>query len=145
MRWEARRAEARALPTTYPVDATALPPDGDFPPLGSWTATVTFPALTADADVWVLLSTTNCGTTFACTPSRSKRAAVRAGATSVDVVVEQLHAGSYVANVVLDRDRDMETALRPTSGDGAARPDTAVVVSGAGATATTLPIVFAVP
>lgn len=142
MRWAAERAEPRGLPAPYPRRDTA---GGDFPPMATLTATVTFPALAADADVWLLLTSTPCGIAFDCTPSRSKRLAVAAGATSATVVIEQLHAGSWSANAILDRDRDMAQTFAPTSGDGAAALDTGVVIGGTADATVRLPIVFTVP
>ena len=113
--------------------------------MASLTATVSFAALAADAEVWLLLTSGPCGLSFDCTPSRSKRVAVAAAATSVDVLIEQLHAGIYSANVILDRDRNMALTLTPTSGDGAAQLDADVVIVGTDAAAATLPIVFTVP
>ena len=143
MRWEATRADTRTLPTPYPrADSTRTT---DFPPLATLTTTVTFPAVAADADLWLLLSSTPCGLQFSCTPSRTKRVSVRAGASSADVVVTQLHHGRYSANVILDRDRNMATTLTPTSGDGAAALDSEVVVAGIDDVAIRLPIVFTIP
>ncbi len=67
--WAAHRAEERPLPDGYPEDGTPVAP-GDFPPLSSLDVDVGFSALDADADVWVFLSTTPCGTTFSCTAAR---------------------------------------------------------------------------
>lgn len=139
--WEATREETRALPEGF---APTARPAGDFPPLPTLTVDVTFPALAAEADVWVLLSTTACGTTFSCTTSRSIAARASAGATSATLVLDQLHPGDYFATALLDRDRDLASTLRPDSGDGVSAIDDEVAVEPSGSTAT-LPIVFSLP
>jgi hypothetical protein len=140
MRWEARREEARAVPIVDDRNEHA----GDFPSMATLTSTIAFPAVAADADVWLLLTTTPCGLSFACTPSRSKRVSVVAGASRAVVVLEQLHAGDYAANAILDRDRNLADALVPTPGDGAARLDAQIIV-GSTDVSETMPIVFTVP
>lgn len=145
MRWEADRQETRTLPADFLVGAEPQPDGADFPPMATLTATVSFPALAAAADVWLLLTATPCGFSFTCTPARSKRVPVAAGATSINVVIEQLHAGDYSTNAILDRDRDMAETLAPTSGDGVAQLDGDVTVTGIAAATATLPIVFTVP
>jgi len=77
------------------------------------------------------LSTTPCGPTFACTAARQKKVAVDVGATSATVVIDQLHPGDYVINVLLDRDRNLAETLFPATGDGVAAPDGTVSVVGA--------------
>ena len=139
--WAATREEARALPSPYPANDSATGSgDGDFPPMPSLDATVTFPATGADADVWLMLSTTACGFTFACTPVRTLRADAPLGATSATLRLEQLHAGPYFAIAVLDRDRNLASTLGPTSGDGISMIDREIEVAAEGATAASFAI-----
>ena len=58
--------------------------------------------LASASDVWLALSHTACGVTFACTPSRTLATRAQVGATSVTLHLDQLHAGAYFANAVVD-------------------------------------------
>ena len=81
--------------------------------------------LAADADVWVVLSNTACGINPIenCVPSRYMRAVAEAGSTSVTMTFEQIHDGTYSANAVLDRNRNMTAGiLLPDTGDAIAWP-----------------------
>jgi hypothetical protein len=86
------------------------------------------PPLTQDAFVWFVLSTTPCGLTLQCNPSRSIRVPVKTGATSASIEVQQLHVGKYLMNAILDRNNNAATTFFPDSGDGVAQPDTNVDV-----------------
>ena len=143
LEWRARRVEARALPDDFaPV---AGPHDGPFPPLPSLAVEVTWGAALAEpAPVWLLVSTVPCGLGGACTPVRLMRAVAPAGARAVMLRIEQVHAGPYVLNAVLDRDGNFEQTLFPDSGDGIAGLDRAVEV-GEGEAAFMLPVVFDLP
>ena len=134
--WDASQDEDRALPADF--SPTTSSSDLPLPTLSTLTTTVRFPATDAEADVWVFLSTTPCGTTFSCTVARQKKIRVDAGATEAVVVIDQLHAGDYLVNALLDRNSNLETALRPDRGDGVASPDAAAAVDGADATAVTI-------
>lgn len=142
--WRARRREARALPDDFaPV---AGPYDGPFPTMPSLRVEVTWAAALAEAaPVWLLVSTTACGLSVACTPVRIMQAEAPAGARSVALAIEQIHPGPYVLNAVLDRDGDFAQMLFPTSGDGLAGLDRMIEVSEAGESAFTLPVVFDLP
>ncbi|HEY4221683.1 MAG TPA: hypothetical protein VGO62_10075 [Myxococcota bacterium] len=141
--WTATRAETRDLPSTYPSTLTPIEPSSDFPPLATLALTVSYPALAADADVWVFLSTSSCGQTFACTISRQIRSDAASGGTTTVASFDQLHPGSYDVNVLLDRDRNFITTLRPGSGDGVAIPDQPIDVDGAATGSSS--IVFTIP
>ena len=143
MTWIGEHAEDRELPSPFPADDTVPEPSANFPQMSSLRVTVTFPALAADADVWVLLSTTPCGTTFQCTPARQKRVSANAGATSASLDVEQLHASDYFLNVILDRDRNLFSTLGPSSGDGVGALDRTADVDGTDSVTTS--IVFNLP
>jgi hypothetical protein len=117
--WSARRVETRTLPTPYPTTLTSRG-DGSapWPTMGALSVTVRWPApLTADADVWALLTTTACFPTFQCNASRSVKARVTAGATSTVVRIPTVHAGSYKVTTVVDRDVNFLATGAPSRGD----------------------------
>jgi hypothetical protein len=144
--WSAQRVEARDAPAPFP-SADALPSDAPFPPMPSLRVTVTWsPALTADAPVWVVLSTTPCGFTGrGCEASRSISARAVAGSTSAEVVLHQVHPGAYKLNAVLDRDDNIQSQVFPSSGDGVALPDQAVTVGPSGESTAQSAIAVTVP
>jgi hypothetical protein len=123
--WDAGKDEDRALGE---FTASVVAADQPLPVLSALSVAVSFPAVDDDADVWVFLSTSTCGTSFTCAVARQKKAAVAAGADHAVVVVDQLHPGDYFLNVLLDRDQDLEETLAPSRGDGVAAPDGAVSV-----------------
>ncbi len=123
--WVANRREPRALGGAFP---TPPPEDTDapFPPMpqlevqAQWSEPLAQPA-----DVWLILSDTECGLNpiANCVPSRFMLAEAPAGSSSVTLVVEQIHAGSYRANAVLDRNRNLTAgALLPDIGDAISLP-----------------------
>ncbi|MDP1919935.1 MAG: hypothetical protein Q8L14_27055 [Myxococcales bacterium] len=117
--WSARRAEPRTLPMPYPATLTSRG-DGSapWPTMGALSLTVRWPApLTADADVWALLTTTPCFPTFQCNASRSVKVRVAAGATSAVVRIPTVHAGTYKVTTVVDRDVNFFTTRAPSRGD----------------------------
>lgn len=136
--WVASRLEARPLEGAFP-EPPAQPGDAAFPPMPellvqtSWSEPLTEPA-----DVWVVLTSTECGVNplANCVPSRYMRATAEAGTTSVTVGFEQIHDGSYRANAVLDRNRNMAAGvLLPDMGDAVSFPldvPTDVPTSGVG-------------
>jgi hypothetical protein len=144
--WSAQRVEARDAPAPFP-SADALPADAPFPPMPSLRVTVTWsPALTADAPVWVVLSTTPCGFTGrGCEASRSISARALAGSTSAEVVLHQVHPGAYKLNAVLDRDDNIQSQVFPSSGDSVALPDQAVTVGPSGESTAQSAIAVTVP
>lgn len=117
--WSARRAEPRTLPMPYPA-TLASRGDGSapWPTMGTLSLTVRWPApLTADADVWALLTTTACFPSFQCNASRSVKVRVAAGATSAVVRIPTVHAGAYKVTSVVDRDVNFFTTRAPSRGD----------------------------
>jgi hypothetical protein len=127
--WPATRVELREQGGPFPVDDTPQPGDAPFPPMPDLTVTLAWDEPVADAtDAWVILSTTECFPTADCQASRSIRTSVEAGATSAEVVMEQIHAGTYQANAVLDRNGNFAGTLFPDNGDLASFPDQDVTV-----------------
>lgn len=136
--WIASRLEARPLEGAFP-EPPAQPGDAEFPPMpelavqASWNVPLEEPA-----DVWVVLTSTECGVNplANCVPSRYMRATAEAGTTSVTVGFEQIHDGSYRANAALDRNRNMTAGvLLPDAGDSVSIPldvPTDVPTSGVG-------------
>ncbi len=123
--WSATRREPRALGGAFP-DPPTEPSDAPFPPMpaleieASWSD-----PLEAPADVWVVLSTTDCGVNPVanCVPSRYMKAEADAGATGVTLNIEQIHPGEYRANAVLDRNQNLSGGiLLPDAGDAVAIP-----------------------
>lgn len=145
LHWTPTRQESRATPTPFPAPGSVGLGDGPFPPLPSVVATVRWSgALTADADVWVVLSTNDCSFS-ACTVSRHHVAHARAGDTQASLTLDQVHAGAYKVQAFLDRDRNVGTTLAPDSGDGVAVPNQALTVAPTGSTTLMSTIVFDLP
>jgi len=123
--WSAVKRETRALGGAFPTPPT-LPGDADFPPMPTLEVQATWnEPLTEPADVWVILSTTACGINPVanCVPSRFMKAQAETGATSVVLTIEQIHAGGYSANAVLDRNRNIAAGiLLPDTGDAISWP-----------------------
>ncbi|MBL8924071.1 MAG: hypothetical protein JNJ54_34760 [Myxococcaceae bacterium] len=120
--WSAQRVEPRTLPAPYPATLTSKG-DGSapWPTMGTLSARVNWTqALAADADVWVLATTTACFPTFGCTASRSVKVRALAGATSATVQVPAFHAGTYKLTGVVDRDSNLAATRAPSSGDSVA-------------------------
>lgn len=142
LRWDARRAEERTLPTPFPSpDAPIGDGTEPFPPMPSLELRVTWTSpLASDADVWIILATSAC-ISSACTPSRWMRARARAGSTSATLVIDQIHAGAYLGTAILDRDGNVASTLRPGPGDAVSIPDTSITVSVSGASSSTLAII----
>ena len=145
--WTATREETRDMPNPFPSDLSSQGAGtADWPPLPELDVTVSWsPALTADADVWVVLSTTSCSNTgTGCNASRFMKAAAHAGDTSATLPMAQMHAGDYKANAVLDRNMDFEATLGPDHGDGVALPNRAVTVGATGTTTFAISIVTSI-
>jgi len=123
--WNAVRREARALEGDFPTPET-LPGDAPFPDMPELMVQASWDTpLEADADVWVVLSNTDCGIDPInnCVPSRYMRAVAGEGDTSVTMTLEQIHDGTYSVNAVLDRNRNMTAGiLLPDMGDGISWP-----------------------
>lgn len=134
--WEAKREEERALPEPFPVDTTPLASDAPFPDMPTLTIDVGWTEpLMDDGEVWVILSTTNCDAQLTCTVSRSLRKAVLMDATSATLTIEQIHAGDYKLNAILDRNGNFATTQYPDSGDGIGQLNKAITVEASGETA----------
>ncbi len=123
--WVANRLEPRTVGGDFPTPLPE-PTDAPFPPMpqleveAQWSVPLEEPA-----DVWLVLSDTACGLNpiANCVPSRTMLAEAPAGSTEVTLVVEQIHAGQYSANAVLDRNRNLSAGvLLPDAGDAVSLP-----------------------
>jgi hypothetical protein len=139
--WNATRKEIRELPAPFPADLHPLGgADTPFPQMSTLQAHVTWSTPLQDtAYVWILLSTTSCPD---CEVSRSISAVAHEGAIAAEVLADQLHGGSYLANVVLDRNRNMGAVLGPDAEDGVAIPNQSVVIADQGQTQLSVSIFF---
>ena len=117
--WEATRKEARSLPEPFPIDQTPLASDAEFPAMPTLKLDVGWAQpLTQDGEVWAIVTTGDCDLQLKCTHSRSLMGKVSAGATAATLTFDQIHAGPYKLNVILDRNGNMATTLYPDAGDG---------------------------
>jgi len=145
MYWNAQRRETRTVPAPFPA-SLASQGDGSapWPAMGSLRVNASWlGALAQPADVWLLLTTTACLPSFACSPSRSVSAAVASG-TTVTLTLPSVHAGSYKATVLVDLDRNFASVLRPSSGDRLA-VDLDVTVAASGEVTLAAPANLTVP
>lgn len=145
--WPARRVETRALPQPFPADFSSQGTgDAPFPPMPALTVDVIFNgALTADADVWVILSEKGC-MLDGCVQSRQLMTTAPSGSAHVELSFEQLHPGDYQAMALLDRNRTFTTTLHPSRGDGITWPlNQSVTATGTGTSRATLRIGINVP
>jgi len=139
--WPATRAELREIDGPFPEDDVAQPGDAPFPDIPNLEATLTWTTpLEAASDAWIILSTTNCGLGGGCTPSRFIRGRAEAGATSLVLELEQIHADSYKANAILDRNGNLAGTFLPDNGDTVSVPNTAVEVAATGTTEISVPL-----
>lgn len=139
--WEAQRLEERPL-TDGLILGDPLPGDAPFPDMPTLEVEVSWQdPLTEAADAWVILSTTDCGFTAACVPSRFQRITAEAGATSATLVLEQIHSGQYSANAMLDRNGNLAGTLFPDAGDSVAFPDQGILVEPSGVTSAEIRLV----
>ena len=124
----------RALPEPFPADQSSQGSgDAPFPTLPTLRTTVSWQdPLSEPADVWVFLSVYDCPLMGLCDFSRSLRGTAEAGATSIELVHDQIHAGAYQGNAVLDRDRNLESTLFPGNGDAVTLPNQAVEIAAVG-------------
>ena len=141
--WTGTRAETRALDGGFPYNAAPGAPDGPFPEMPSLTTTVTWAEPTTGTDtVWVMLMTEPCGITpVGCTPARFLRVTAPKGATSAMLTMDQIHAGTYYALAVVDRNGNLPSTLIPDSGDSVSIPDTMVVVDATGESTASIAVV----
>lgn len=144
--WTAQRLEARELPAPFPADlASQGPGDAPFPAMPSLRVEVGWgAALTAPADVWVILSQSGCGVS-ACVVSRSLRAEAAAGATRAELLLSQIHGGGYKALAIVDRNRNLAGSLRPDHGDGVTLPDQPIAVAAQGESRASLRVALDLP
>jgi hypothetical protein len=137
--WPATRAELREIDGPFPVDDVAQPGDAPFPDMPTLRATLNWTTpLEADSDAWIILSTTACGLGGGCTPSRFIRGRADAGATSLVLELDQIHADTYKANAMLDRNGNLAGTFLPDAGDTVSIPNTEVVVDPTGTTEVSL-------
>jgi len=141
--WTGTRAESRALKGDFPYSAEPGAPDGPFPEMPSLTTTVTWAEPTTGTDtVWVMLMTEPCGITpVGCTPARFLRVTAPKGATSAMLTMEQIHADTYYALAVVDRNGNLPSTLIPDAGDSVSIPDTMVVVDDTGESTASIAVV----
>jgi hypothetical protein len=133
--WQATRKETRTLPDPFPVDLTPEASDAPFPPMPTLVIDVTWTEpLMEDGEVWVILSTTNCDTQLSCTVSRSLRKTTLMDDTAATLTIDQIHAGDYKLNAVLDRNGNFATTQFPDSGDGIGLLNKAIKVADEGET-----------
>jgi hypothetical protein len=131
--WPATRAELREIDGPFPVDDTAQPGDAPFPEMPTLVVTLTWTTPLAEAsDAWVILSTTACNLGGGCTPSRFIRGRADAGATSLVLTLEQIHADDYKANAILDRNGNLAGTFLPDAGDTVSIPNADVTVDPTG-------------
>jgi hypothetical protein len=142
MHWEGVRREERPLDGEFPYDATPGAADDPFPPMPTLRLTLTWTTPTTEAvDAWVVLSTTECALApGSCQPSRFFRAVTQVGATSAELVLDQIHAGDYQANAFLDNNGNLAGTLFPDSGDLISLPNTDVEVAPAGESTASIPL-----
>lgn len=132
--WDAERKERRELPAPFPMDEAPQPGDAPFPDMPRLRFDVSWDgALASDADVWVILTQSDCNFlnpgALGCTVSRSLLKAAPAGSTSAQLLFDQIHSGTYKATAILDRNRTLKTRLFPDSGDSVSLPNQPVTVS----------------
>lgn len=123
--WVANRLETRTSGGDFPTPLPE-PSDAPFPPMPQLEVRAQWSVPLDDAaDVWLVLTDTQCGLNpiANCVPSRYMLAEAPAGSTNVTLVVEQIHAGQYSANAVLDRNRNLTAGvLLPDAGDAVSLP-----------------------
>lgn len=128
--WDAKRVEPRTLPDPFPIDDA---PVGDgsnpFPEMPTLKVDVKWLApLEVDGEVWVILSEGPCDLQATCYHSRSLLVAAPAGSTAVTLTYDQIHAGPYRMNAILDRNGNMAQTGFPDPGDGISAPNAMVNV-----------------
>lgn len=133
--WQATREETRELPAPFPEDLTPQAEDAPFPAMPTLVVDVTWTEpLPMDGEVWVVLSTTNCDLTLSCTASRSLRKVTLMDDTKATLTLDQVHAGDYKLNAILDRNGNFFMTQYPDSGDGIGTLNKAITVAPEGET-----------
>jgi len=131
--WDAQRKEERALAEPFPADLTPQASDAPFPAMPTLVVDVTWPEpLMVDGEVWVILSTTNCDLQLSCTASRSLRKVTLMDDTKATLTIDQIHAGDYKLNAILDRNGNFATTQFPDTGDGIGQLNKAITVAAEG-------------
>ncbi|MFT3714077.1 MAG: hypothetical protein QM817_40970 [Archangium sp.] len=117
--WNATKQEARTVPSPFPSDLASRGDGGaPWPTLASVDVNVSFgAAVSAPAQVWVLLTTSACFPTFGCHAARSISVPAAMGSTSATMNLPNVHAGAYKVTVLLDADRNFVNTRAPSSGD----------------------------
>jgi hypothetical protein len=138
--WVAERVEPRELPDPFPADESSQGNgDAPFPPMPTLEVDVSWQdPLASPADVRVLISVQSCPLNGFCEFSRSIRGTAEAGATSLTLTIDQVHAGDYKANAILDRDQNLEQTLFPGNGDAVSLPNQPVTIAPTGTSTTSL-------
>ncbi|MEM9458797.1 MAG: hypothetical protein AAGF11_31760 [Myxococcota bacterium] len=134
MHWEGILREDRPLDGDFPYDDTPGGADDPFPPMPSLRVTLSWTdPVIAPVDAWIVVSTTECGPIpGSCHPSRFARTTADAGATSVELVLDQVHAGDYFATALLDHNGNLAGTLFPDSGDLVSLPNQTVEIADRG-------------
>jgi hypothetical protein len=117
--WNATKLESRTVPQGFPSDLASRG-DGSapWPTLATVQVNASFgAAVTADADAWLILTTTACFPTFGCNESRAVSVAVPAQSSMAQLSLPNVHAGAYKVSVILDVDKNFASTLGPSSGD----------------------------
>lgn len=130
--WLADRLEARTLPDPFPADESSQGngTNPEFPEMPSLIVDVSWQdPLAMPADVYVLLSTQACPLMGFCDFSRSLRATADVGATSLELTIDQVHAGEYLGNAILDRDQNLTESLFPGDGDAVSLPNQPLTIA----------------
>ncbi|HFE44760.1 MAG TPA: hypothetical protein ENJ18_04590 [Nannocystis exedens] len=132
--WDATRVETRSLPEPFPVDEMPVGKgDQDFPEMPTLKVDVQWEAgLGVVGEVWVILTSGPCDLQMLCPHSRSLRVQAAVGSTDASVLFEQIHAGSYRLNAVLDRNGNMAETGYPDAGDGLSVPNASITVADTG-------------
>ncbi|MEX1361777.1 MAG: hypothetical protein AB1Z98_01530 [Nannocystaceae bacterium] len=144
MHWEGELAEERPLDGPFPYDDSPGSTDDPFPPMPSLRATLSWTEpLTEPTGAWIILTTTDCGVVpGSCSPSRFLRAQAEVGASAVELVLDQIHAGQYRATAVLDRNGNLAGTLFPDAGDLVSLPNQPVEVAPMGESTVSVPLLL---
>ncbi|MCA9654069.1 MAG: hypothetical protein H6712_08805 [Myxococcales bacterium] len=134
MHWVGMLAEERPLDGPFPYDETPGSTDDPFPAMPTLRVTLSWAdPLPEPTEAWIILSTTDCGLVpGSCSPSRFLRGTAETGATSIELTLDQIHAGDYRGNAVLDRNGNLGGTLFPDNGDLVSIPNQAVTVADMG-------------
>lgn len=143
MHWEGVLREDRPLDGEFPYDPSPGASDDPFPPMPTLRATLSWTTpTTEEVDAWIVLSTTDCAVLpGSCEPSRFIRGTVPAGSTSIELVLDQIHAGDYQANAFLDNNGNLAGTLFPDAGDLVSIPNQDVEVAAAGESTASIALV----